>query len=113
MLVDGALHFCTGAAEQKARNIKHNPHVVMTTGANALNSGFDVVVEGDAVRVTDDTTLRAAADRYASKYEGWNFEGRDGALHSDGSAALLFRVQAAKALGFAKGEPFGQTRWTF
>src|SRR5450631_2573219 len=49
---DGALHFCTGDAEQKARNLLADPRCVLTTGANQYRSGLDVVVEGTAVRVT-------------------------------------------------------------
>jgi nitroimidazol reductase NimA-like FMN-containing flavoprotein (pyridoxamine 5'-phosphate oxidase superfamily) len=32
--VGGALHFCTGPEERKARNLALNPHVVLTTGTN-------------------------------------------------------------------------------
>jgi len=32
--LDGALHFSTGAGEQKAVNLRGNPHVVLTTGCN-------------------------------------------------------------------------------
>ena len=49
---DGALHFCTGDAEQKARNLLADPRCVLTTGANQYRSGLDLVVEGTAVRVT-------------------------------------------------------------
>ncbi|NEE25584.1 pyridoxamine 5'-phosphate oxidase family protein, partial [Streptomyces sp. SID7982] len=55
----GALHFCTGPQERKARNLAANPEVVLTTGANTLDSGFDVVVEGRADRVTDHERLTA------------------------------------------------------
>lgn len=55
----GALHFCTGAGEQKAKNLESNPRCILTTGTNQFRSGLDVVVEGDAVRVTDDGKLRS------------------------------------------------------
>ena len=55
---DGALHFCTGTGEQKAVNLRGNRHVILSTGCNAWDQGLDVVVEGDAVQVTDDETLR-------------------------------------------------------
>src|SRR5690242_8845060 len=56
--LDGALYFSTGASERKARNIAHNPQCILTTGCNSLNEeGLDLVVEGDAVRVTDDALL--------------------------------------------------------
>ena len=52
--LDDALHFCTGETEQKAHNLAANPHVLLTTGDNGWQGGVDVVVEGPAVRVTDD-----------------------------------------------------------
>lgn len=113
VLIDESLHFCTGATEQKAKNLEQNPNVVMTTGNNSLNEGLDLVVEGRAVLVTDERTLQHAADLYATKYEGWHFDVRDGALHGDGGAAMLYQVRADKAFGFGKGEPYSQTRWTF
>src|SRR5439155_17155624 len=72
--LDGALHFCTGPTEQKARNLSGNPHVVVTTGCNSWEVGLDVMVEGAAVRVTDDATLRRLADAWATKWDGrWKF----------------------------------------
>ena len=55
--LDDALHFCTGETEQKAHNLAANPHVLLTTGDNGWQGGLDVVVEGPAVRVTDDELL--------------------------------------------------------
>lgn len=114
VLIGDSLFFCTGATEQKAKNLEHNQNVALTTGGNAMSQGLDLVVEGQAIRVVDDPTLRAAADRYKSKY-GWTFEARDGVLYSDdGGDALLFEVKPAKGFGFGKGEEsFSQTRWTF
>src|SRR5579875_3172313 len=47
--LDGALHFSTGAREQKAVNLRSNSHVLLTTGTNQWDGGLDVVAEGDAV----------------------------------------------------------------
>ncbi|WP_431782106.1 pyridoxamine 5'-phosphate oxidase family protein [Streptomyces chumphonensis] len=111
---DGALHFCTGPAEQKARNLAANPHCVLTTGTSALDAGEDLVVEGEAVAVTDEERLRALAEAYVVKYgEEWRFDVRDGAFTGQGGRALVFAVAPVRAFGFAKGEPFGQTRWRF
>ena len=55
---DGAVHFCTGLREQKARNLERNRQVAVTTGSNAWARGIDVVVEGTAVRVTDHGALQ-------------------------------------------------------
>ncbi|WP_137989638.1 pyridoxamine 5'-phosphate oxidase family protein [Streptomyces vilmorinianum] len=110
----GALHFCTGPDERKARNLAENREVVLTTGTASLGEGFDVVVEGEAVRVTDEERLRALAGAYVDKYgPDWRFDVREGAFVGDGGTALVFAVAPRTAFGFAKGEPFGQTRWRF
>jgi general stress protein 26 len=67
--LDGALYFCTGPGERKAKNLARNAHCVITTGCNALSEGLDLVVEGDAVKVSDEARLQRVADRYASKYD--------------------------------------------
>jgi nitroimidazol reductase NimA-like FMN-containing flavoprotein (pyridoxamine 5'-phosphate oxidase superfamily) len=60
--LDRTLYFCAGELEQKAVNLRTNPQVVLTTGTNQLHSGLDVIVEGEAVRMTDhDTLVRLAA----------------------------------------------------
>jgi nitroimidazol reductase NimA-like FMN-containing flavoprotein (pyridoxamine 5'-phosphate oxidase superfamily) len=103
--LDGALYFCTGPSEGKAKNLAQNSHCVITTGSNVLD-GLDLVVEGEAARVTDDAQLRRVADRFASKYdEPFRFIVRDG--------ALVFEVNPLKALGFGTGKSFSQTRWRF
>lgn len=106
---DGALHFCTGFGEQKARNLEHNPRVAVTTGNNAWSEGLDVVVEGRAVRITDNGLLQRLADAYEAKYgSAWHFEVGDGAFGTGEDAAPVFRIEARKVLAFAK-EPHGQT----
>ncbi|MGF1341003.1 pyridoxamine 5'-phosphate oxidase family protein [Streptomyces flavovirens] len=112
---NGALHFCTGPSERKARNLAANPEVVLTTGANSLREGVDVVVEGRAVRVTDEERLIALAAAWEEKYGGdWHFDVADGAFtNGAGGRAEVFRVAPRTAFGFAKGEPYGQTRWRF
>ncbi|MFD3530826.1 pyridoxamine 5'-phosphate oxidase family protein [Streptomyces sp. NPDC058664] len=111
---DGALHFCTGPDERKARNLEGNPSVVLTTGTPALGEGFDLVVEGEAARVTDEDRLTALAEAYVEKYgPDWRFGVRDGAFMGDGGTALVFAVAPRTVFGFAKGDPFGQTRWRF
>jgi general stress protein 26 len=112
--LDGALHFCTGAAEQKAVNLRTTPHVVLTTGCGTWDRGLDVVVEGDAVRVTDGPTLQRLADAWRTKWDGrWHFEARDGAFHhEDGGEALVYAVAPTKVLAFGKGT-FSHTRHRF
>ena len=108
---DGAVHFCTGLEEQKARNLEQNPHVAVTTGNNSWAAGLDVVVEGTAVRVTDSDALQQLADAYEAKYGSvWHWNVGDGMLRGDGHEAAAFRVEPTKVLAFAK-DPHGQTRY--
>jgi hypothetical protein len=112
--LDRALHFCTGPTERKAKNLAVNAHCVVTTGSNAYGDGLDLVVEGDAVRVTDEARLRRLAQAYVDKYgSDWRFEVRDGAFYGDGGEAHVFEIAPTTAFGFGKGDPFSQTRWRF
>jgi general stress protein 26 len=111
-----AIWFSTGEVEQKFANLRANPHVVLTTGCNRWDQGLDVVVEGDAVRVTDDDVLKRIAAAFTVRWDGrWQFTARDGAFRdSDGNGeALVFAVTPAKVFAHAKGDPFGATRHKF
>jgi general stress protein 26 len=111
--LDGAIHFSTGADEQKAVNLRANPHVILTTGCNQWDRGLDVVVEGDAVPTTDDATLRRLADAWRTKWDGrWQFEAREGSFHHEAGTALVFSVAPTKVLAFGKGT-FTHTRHRF
>jgi general stress protein 26 len=103
---DGALWFTTGAGEQKGVNLSANPRVVITTGCNTWDRGLDVVVEGEAVRETDDAVLARLAAAWLRKWDGdsWHFEARDGTFqHANGpGVALVFRVTPRKVLAFGK-----------
>jgi general stress protein 26 len=123
MWLDGSLHFCTGPGEQKAKNLESNPHCVLTTGTDRFQSGLDVVVEGSAVRVTDESLLERLAAMWESKL-GWPFEVVDGAFRDRSTVtggaqadapgtAYVFAVVPSKVLAFGKGEPFSQTRYRF
>ncbi|MER6998312.1 pyridoxamine 5'-phosphate oxidase family protein [Streptomyces sp. NPDC000410] len=114
--VDGALYFCTGEEECKARNLAANPRVVLTTGTNAYDKGLDVVIEGEAVHVTDERRLTRLAEAWEAQYgPEWHFGVRDGAFHSEqhNGRALVFEVAPRTAFGFGRGETFSQTRWRF
>jgi len=130
---DDAIYFCTGPAEQKAVNLSASPHVILTTGCNSWDEGLDVVVEGDAVRVTDDDVLQRLAAAWAAKWDGrWRFHVRDGCFyHSDPDAGdpgqvvryrehevrqdavLVFSVTPTQIAAHDKGDPFGHTRHRF
>jgi general stress protein 26 len=113
--LDGALYFCTGADERKAKNLSHNQRVAITTGCNTLDQGLDLVVEGEAVRVRDEATLHNIAEAYATKYGSpFRFTVRgEMFLNEEDGEALVYHVRPATAFGFGKGELFSQTRWRF
>jgi Pyridoxamine 5'-phosphate oxidase len=123
--LDGGLAFATGPNERKGRNLADNPHCAITTGCNSLEEGLDIVLEGDAVRVSDDVRLRRIAGLYDTKYAPqFHFEVRDGAFIGDGGEAWVYEVRPLTAFGFGRraarggaaplqGGIFSQTRWRF
>jgi hypothetical protein len=113
--LDGAIYFTASNASRKARNLQRDPHCVISAGAEAL----DLVVEGQAVKVRDEATLRRVAAAYAAKY-GWQLTVRDGTYFADYGAPSagpppydLYQVTPAVAFGLGTAEPFGATRWRF
>jgi nitroimidazol reductase NimA-like FMN-containing flavoprotein (pyridoxamine 5'-phosphate oxidase superfamily) len=114
----GAFAFCTGAEEQKQRNLDANPHVAVTTGstgANGWDSGKEVVVEGVAVRVTDPEELQRLAAAWFAKYgDDWRFEVRgeefvEVSASGGGGGARVYTVAPAKVIAF--GDEHGQTTY--
>lgn len=119
---DGAFAFCTGPDEQKQRNLDVNPRVAVTTGstgAHGWDSGKDVVVEGTAVRVTDEPVLRTLAAAWSGKYgDDWRFvvRGQEFVEVSDSGGsteggAWVYRVAPEKVIAFGDGH--GQTTYRF
>ncbi len=111
--LDGAIYFSTGAEEQKATNLRGNPHVLLTTGCT-WNAGLAVVVEGDTIQITDDDALKRLASAWTTKWNGrWQFQVRDGAFQAENGAALVFKVTPTKVYSYANGDPYGHTRHQF
>lgn len=78
--LDGALYFTTGQGTRKGKNLAHNSHCVITLSGR----GFDIVVEGEAAKVSDETKLQRVASAYAS--QGWPAFVHDGVLDAPYSA---------------------------
>lgn len=114
--VDDALHYVSSFSARKSDNLRHNPRCTVSTGS----PGLDLVVEGEAVRVTDDARLRRVAEAYESKYE-WPVEIRDGAFFAEGAPTAgpppfhIFEVRPATVYGFGTDEEYANrsTRWRF
>ena len=113
---EGAMHFHTGVGEQKYLNLRANPHVVLTTGRNAWDSGLDVVVEGPALQITDKATLERLAPLWKDKWDGrWTLSAREGGFYEDPAdeGSVVFSVRPTKVYAHAKGDPFGATTHRF
>jgi nitroimidazol reductase NimA-like FMN-containing flavoprotein (pyridoxamine 5'-phosphate oxidase superfamily) len=114
--LDGASYICTGATERKARNLAQNPHCVVMTGCNRLD-GLDLVVEGEATKVSNPAELARIADTFEAKY-GDHFTAPEGTWFGLGDSirrdeVAVFRIAPSTAFGFGKGTLFSQTRWKF
>ena len=73
---DDAMYFITGPRTRKGRNLAADGRSVLTAHSPTLPS-VDLVLDGDAGRVTDEDELRAVADGYRSKLN-WPVEVKDG-----------------------------------
>jgi general stress protein 26 len=112
--VDGKFYFTSGAGTRKSRNLASNPNCVISVSL----TGIDLVMEGTAVKVTDDETLQHLAERYAA--QGWPASVKDGAFTAEYSAPSagpppwdLYVLTATTAFGVLTIEPGGATRWRF
>jgi PPOX class probable F420-dependent enzyme len=102
---DDALWFSSSLGSRKIRNLRSNPHCVMTTE----QPEDPVVVEGDAEVTTDPDVIRAFLDRTNAKYDtGYGIDFLDPSVN----ATVRVRPQWAFALreGDFTGSP---TRWSF
>lgn len=112
--LDGDLYFTSGPGTRKARNLAANPACTISVRLD----GMDLVLEGEATRVTDRETLEQAAGRYNEG--GWPAEVDGDAFTAPYSAPSagpppwqLYRFTVQTAFGVATAEPYGATRWHF
>jgi pyridoxamine 5'-phosphate oxidase-like protein len=112
--VDGKFYFTSGPGTRKSRNLAHDPRCAISVGL----ADMDLVVEGEASKVTDEATLVHLAERYAA--QGWPARAENGALTAEFSAPSagpapwdLYVMHTASAYGVATAEPHGATRWRF
>ncbi|MFI7015380.1 pyridoxamine 5'-phosphate oxidase family protein [Streptomyces sp. NPDC050164] len=115
---EGALYFSTGRGEQKAKNLAHDAHCALTTGANSLARGLDLVVEGTAEPVADPALLEEVITAFETKY-GPHITSPEGTFHGMGDAFrsgddVVFAVAPATAYGFGRDNGvFSHTSWAF
>jgi hypothetical protein len=111
---DGHVYFTSGPGARKARNLQANPACTIS----ARVPGIDLVLEGEAARVTDAATLEAIAAIYRAG--GWPAQVDGDAFTAPFSAPSagpppwhLYRFTLRTVFGVATAEPYGATRWRF
>ena len=111
---DGDLYVVSGPETRKSRNLAANPACTISVRLE----GIDLVLEGEASRVTDQPTLEQVAQLY--REDGWPAEVQGDAFTAPYSAPsagpapwYLYRFTFHTAFGVATAEPNGATRWRF
>jgi hypothetical protein len=116
MWVDGAFWFETGERTRKGRNIDRDPRCTLSMATHE----FDLVVEGDAHKITDADVVRDMAARWAA--EGWpaRVDESGEAITAEFSAPsagsppwFVYRITPRTATALGTVEPGGATRWRF
>jgi hypothetical protein len=112
--VDGVLYFTSGPGTLKSRNLAQNP----ACSVSVRLPGIDLVLEGEAYRVTEASILERLAAVYRAG--GWPAAAEGDALTAPYSAPSagpapwhLYRMRLRTAVGVASAEPHGATRWDF
>ena len=112
--LDGALHFTSGPAARKSRNLTHRSDCVVSVDSDDLH----LVVEGEATKVSSTACLERIAEQYAAKY-GWEAAVHGGALYADGAPTAgpppyeVYALRSTTVFAFGTDESFGATRWRF
>jgi nitroimidazol reductase NimA-like FMN-containing flavoprotein (pyridoxamine 5'-phosphate oxidase superfamily) len=123
--LDGAFYFITAETTQKGRNLAADPRCAIASSSTAAPA-VDFIVEGDAVKVTDDAKVRRVADAFASTMQ-WPLEVRDGAVVGPNAPTAgpppyaVFELTPRTVVGLPgvagmeQGQPasFSPTRWRF
>src|SRR4051812_20041342 len=114
--VDGAFWFETGERTRKGRNLARDSRCTLSVATDE----FDLVVEGEAHRVTDPKTVAAMAARWRDG--GWPAEvdASGTALTAQFSAPsagrppwAVYKLTPRAATALSILEPGGATKWSF
>jgi hypothetical protein len=114
--VDATFWFESGARTRKARNLAREPRCSISVATDE----FDLVVDGEARRVTDPEAVATMAQRWAA--EGWpaRVDESGTALTAEYSAPsagpppwFVYQLTPRQATALQTVEPGGATRWRF
>jgi hypothetical protein len=125
--LDDAFYFVTGERTRKGMNLAADPRCAIATSSQELPA-LDVVLEGEARKVTDEAVVRRVAEAYGSAMH-WPLEVRDAVVYGPNAptagpppyAVWELRPTVVVGLpgiaGTAEGEgpagAFSPTRWRF
>jgi Pyridoxamine 5'-phosphate oxidase len=111
---DGVMYIVSGPNTRKSRNLEANPACTLS----ARLPGMDLVLEGEAHRITDPSELEPIAALYRDI--GWPAEVEGDAFTAPYSAPSagpppwhVYRFEFHTVFGIAGEEPHGATRWRF
>jgi hypothetical protein len=109
--VDDAFYFNARSGTRKAKSLARDPRCVLTVAMH----DFDLVFEGEAVKVVDEPKLNRIVGAYAAS--GWQPTVRDGALYAEYSAPSagrppwhVYEVTPTTVFGLGTAKPYGATR---
>jgi hypothetical protein len=114
--LNGAFWFQTGEATRKGRNLARDARCSLSVATDE----FDLVVDGEAHKITDPRIVADLAARWAA--DGWPARVDDSgrALTADYSAPsagpppwFVHRLTPHTATALGVAEPFGATQWRF
>jgi len=111
---EGNIYFTSGPETRKSRNLAANPACTISVRLE----GIDLILEGEATRITDQPTLEKLAKVYRDG--GWPAEVKGDAFTAPFSAPsagappwYVYHFMFDTAFGVATAEPNGATRWHF
>ncbi len=114
--VDDAFYFTAGAGTRKAKNIAHNSNCVLTIATH----DFDLVMEGNAMKVTDPARVSRIAEIF--KDQGWPASVSDSGDSLTGPYSApsagpppwdVYEVVPEIVFALGTAEPYGATSFHF
>jgi nitroimidazol reductase NimA-like FMN-containing flavoprotein (pyridoxamine 5'-phosphate oxidase superfamily) len=121
--LDGAFYFITAETTRKGRNLAADSRCAITS-SSTTSPAVDVIVEGEAVKVTGNAKVRWVADAFASTMQR-PLEVRDGAVVGPNAPTAwpppyavfeltrrtVFGLPGVAGMGEGQAASFRATRW--
>jgi hypothetical protein len=126
MWLEGRLYFLAGEGTRKGKNLALESRCVIAGSSTALPS-LDIILEGDARKVADETALRRVVEAFGSRLEWPDLEVEDGGVMGPNAPtagpppyavweltpATVFGLPGTAGMEKTGDAAFGPTRWRF